>query len=69
MKKTEYGLFSEEGLVEGMFYSPEEATKARDEKYDSEDGLKIKEICPKHLRHPLYWCEECDREEDERTGE
>ncbi len=60
---TEYGLFSDEGLVEDGFYSPEEARKAITERYNEDDGLEIEEICPEHAEHPRNGCEECDAEE------
>lgn len=60
---TEYGLFSDEGLVESGFYSIEEASQARKERYAEDDGLDIEEVCPEHPEHARYGCEECDAEE------
>jgi hypothetical protein len=60
---TEYGLFSDEGMVEGQFYTPEEARAAITDRYDADDGLEIEEICPDHPGQPRCGCEECDSEE------
>jgi hypothetical protein len=60
---TEYGLFSDEGLVESGFYSAEEAREAARERYSEEDGLEIEEVCPDHPEQPHYGCEDCDSEE------
>lgn len=68
---TEYGLFSDEGLVEDGFFSAAEAEEARDTRYDPEDGLGVEEICREHPEQPRYGCEECaaeEQEEDEEDG-
>jgi len=65
---AEYGLFSDEGLVEGGFFSPEEANLAL-ERYSAEDGLEVEEVCPEHPEQPRRWCEECDSEETDEEEE
>jgi hypothetical protein len=60
---TEYGLFSDEGIVEGGFYSVAEAQAAIAERYDADDGLEVEEVCPEHPDHPRCGCEKCDAEE------
>ncbi|MBY0525567.1 MAG: hypothetical protein K2R98_19335 [Gemmataceae bacterium] len=59
----EYGLFSDEGLIEGNFYSLEEATEAL-AKSDPDDELQVFEICPEHPDQTRNHCEECDAEEE-----
>jgi hypothetical protein len=59
----EYGLFSDEGIVEGGFHSLEEAIQAQEQRYDPEDGLEVEEVCPEHPDEPRLGCEECDIEE------
>jgi hypothetical protein len=71
----EYGLFSNEGIVEGGFYSPEEAIQAREQRYDPEDDLEVEEVCPEHPDQPRLGCEEraeafyadLDEEEEEEA--
>jgi len=60
----EYGLFNDEGLVEGGFYDRELARMAIDTHYDPEDGLTIEEICPDHPEHARHGCDECRAEEE-----
>jgi len=59
----ELGLFNDEGLMEGGFYSAEEAAKARTERYSYEDELEILPICPDHEGQPQMACEECYAED------
>jgi hypothetical protein len=56
---TEYGLFNDEGLVEGGFYSVDTAEAAILDRYDSEDELEVKEVCGDHEGQPYDGCEEC----------
>lgn len=56
----EYGLFNDEGLVEGQFYSKEAAGSAIKDRYSDEDELEIYEVCPDHAEQPRYACEECE---------
>ncbi len=65
----EYGLFNDEGLVEGQFYSQEEAIKARDERYTDDDDLEVLEICPDHPEYARLGCEECDRDDENEEEE
>jgi len=61
----EFGIFSNEGLIEGQFYSRDEAVEALSERYDEEgDGLKVLEICPEHEGQPKHGCEECDSDSE-----
>ena len=68
-----YGLFSDEGLVDSDFWTFEEAQKALLERYSEEDELEILEVCPDHPEQPREGCEECnadgEEEEDEEGGE
>lgn len=59
---TEWGLFSDEGLVEDGFYSEDEALSARADRYTLGDGLVALEICRDHPEHPSRACEDCVRE-------
>jgi hypothetical protein len=66
---TEYGLFNDEGMVEGQFYSVQEAEAAIANRYDPEDELSIEEVCEEHPEHAKCGCEECEAEEMEEEGE
>ena len=61
---TEYGIFSDEGLLESNFYSEEAAEAARRERY-AEDDAEVHEICPDHPEHARATCELCNADEDE----
>lgn len=43
MTMTVYGIFNDEGLVEGGFYSAQEAHDAIAERYSPEDGLTVRD--------------------------
>ena len=60
-----YGLFNDEGLVEGGFATREEATKAALESYSPEDDLNVLECCPDHEDYPRICCEACDSEAEQ----
>lgn len=38
---TEYGLFNDEGLIEGQFYSKDEAELAKLDRYTPDDELYV----------------------------
>lgn len=61
----EWGLFNDEGLVEGGFSSETEAEACRITMYDEEDELEALAICPEHPDHALVGCEECEAGDDE----
>lgn len=60
----EYGLFNDEGLVEDGFYTLEDAEKALKD-YDTDDDLRVFEVCPEHEEEPKLFCEKCNPEEGE----
>lgn len=62
---TEFGLFNDEGLVEGEFYTYKEAHNILTTQYTEEDDLVICEICPDHRTQPKCACELCDSDHDE----
>lgn len=61
---AEYGLFNDEGLMEGQFYSVAEAQAAVADRYSAEDDLAVHEVCPDHEGQARDTCEECFAEED-----
>lgn len=66
---TEYGIFNDEGFIEGDFYSREAAEAAVAARY-SDDDCSVHEVCPEHRDQPRDGCEECaaaegDEDEDE----
>lgn len=62
---TEYGLFNDEGLLEGQFYSVAEAEAAIADRYSDEDDLHVSEVCPDHPDQERDNCEECNAETEE----
>lgn len=61
---TEYGIFSDEGLLEGDFHSRVSAENRLDSEY-SEDDAHIAIVCPEHREQEKDNCEECAIEEEE----
>lgn len=68
---TEYGLFNDEGCVEGQMYSPEEAVQrlaeliATGEIDETDHGLAVLPICSDHDEQPRDTCEECFTDDDD----
>lgn len=56
---TEFGIFNDEGLVEGEFYSEAEAQDAARRRYADEDMLVIAPVCGDHHEHQARDCEAC----------
>lgn len=57
----EYGIFSDEGLIEGGFCSRAEATAALAARYQPDDG-DVRRCCHDHPEHEADSCEECAEE-------
>lgn len=55
----EYGLFSDEGCIEAGFHSDTAAEAAIADRYDVDDELTVRAICPDHEEQPADACEEC----------
>ncbi len=55
----EYGIFNDEGLVEGQFYSEGEALEARVTRHSDDLWAEVHEVCPDHEEQPRDGCEEC----------
>lgn len=53
----EWGLFNDEGMVEGDFWSEAEALEAK-ERYDEDDDLTAHQVCGAHREHRADECEE-----------
>ena len=65
---SEYGIFNDEGMIDGPFYSKGEAEKVMAELVaQDEPNLTVSEICPDHAEQDRYSCEECEAEELEET--
>jgi hypothetical protein len=61
----EFGIFSDEGLVEDSFFSLEDAQARLAEVY-AEDDAHVGELCHDHPEHEADTCELCNGEgEDE----
>ena len=58
---TEFGIFNDEGLVEGQFYTEADAVAAAAERYADDEWIEVRQICPDHAEQPAYGCEECEQ--------
>lgn len=54
---TEYGIFTDEGVVARDFYSKEEAAEFACA-HGWED-VTVEEVCPDHPEHARVTCEDC----------
>lgn len=63
----EYGIFSDEGLIEGGFYSRAAAAAALAARYQPDDG-DVRRCCRDHPEHEADSCEECAEEPSCLTG-
>jgi hypothetical protein len=57
---TEYGIFSDEGLLEGQFYDLWKAEERLLGYYHPDDGAYVAVICPDHPEQEELGCEECN---------
>lgn len=62
---THYGLFNDEGLVEGDFASLGEAEAALKSRYTADDDLHVAAQCHEHPEEEADFCASCLDEEDE----
>ncbi len=60
----ELGIFTDEGMIDGPFYSRDEADTAMATLYSEEDGAHVAELCHDHLEQERATCEECNAEVD-----
>ncbi len=69
---TEYGVFNDEGLIAGQFYSVREACEFADEiAADKEDreAMDVQPVCPDHTEQPARACGACALEDDDEDDE
>jgi hypothetical protein len=59
----QFGIFNDEGKVEGDFYSFESAAAAVSERYTDEDEVHVAECCHDHPEHEREACEECNADD------
>jgi len=71
-----YGVFSDEGILSGDFYSKESALAwAHDPKNGCVDEgvidkfVYVEEVCHDHPENPRSSCEECGEDEEEEESE
>ena len=62
---TEFGIFAEDGLLEGGFFSAEDAQKVLDGCYSPDDEAHVGACCHDHPQHEAATCEECNAEEED----
>lgn len=63
-----FGIFSDEGLLEGDFATAADAHEVAISGY-SEDATHVAECCPDHPEHERETCEPCESEGDEGEGD
>lgn len=59
-----YGIFSDEGLLEGDFLTAEDAQRTLDKSY-ADDDARVAPICEYHEDQEAGNCESCGDEEHE----
>jgi|HubBroStandDraft_6_1064221.scaffolds.fasta_scaffold146096_2 hypothetical protein len=70
MNPAGFGIFSDEGMVAGPFYTRQNATDAMvAEDPNGESGLYVAGVCPDHEDHQASCCEICAEEESEEASE
>ncbi|QIG58814.1 hypothetical protein SEA_DATBOI_150 [Gordonia phage DatBoi] len=64
MASTEYGIFNDEGMLEGGFWSEEEAWGNNAVRYADDPNAYVAEVCPicRDEELTLEGCEVCDEE-------
>jgi len=70
---TEYGIFNDEGLLEGQFYDIAKAEAKLASDYNEDDAY-VAAVCPYHSGEEAGHCqscaqEECDEEADEEEDQ
>lgn len=55
----EYGVFNDEGLLEGGFWSETAALESLLNDYSEEDEATVHPVCPEHPDQIEDECEEC----------
>jgi hypothetical protein len=60
----EYGIFNDEGLIEGGYSSQEDAEFDMNQEFDAEDNhpwlrVHVEKVCPDHPEQPKFGCKEC----------
>lgn len=65
----EFGIFNDEGLVEGGFVDRDTAETTVREMYSDEDDLHVGEICHDHPDYEAANCEACAADEAEETDD
>jgi hypothetical protein len=61
---SEFGIFNDEGLLEGDFYEYDKAV-TKMAAYSEETDVHVSEVCPEHREQERKNCEECNAEEEE----
>lgn len=64
-----FGIFSDEGQVEGDFNTEREAEDTLATHYDNEDGLYVAPCCHDHPEFEEDNCEACDEEDEDEDAE
>jgi hypothetical protein len=62
---AEYGIFNDEGALEGGFYNRDTAVGVLETRYADDPQAYVAEACPDHPDHPRESCEECDSEDED----
>lgn len=66
---TEYGIFTDEGKIEGDFYSAEEAERVLCARYGEETDGHVGACCHDHPEQEAANCELCNAEEEDEPCE
>ena len=64
MNMEEYGIFNDEGLIEGLMFSDDEANMTLKQNYSADDNCHVAIICPDHPNHEKEHCETCNSDNE-----
>jgi len=59
----EYGIFTDEGMIDGPIYTQEDAAKTLTYWLEQGETATVEETCPEHNEEPAAYCNECFTEE------
>jgi hypothetical protein len=65
---VEFGIFNDEGLLEGGFTEKQTAYNTMASKYADDKWVYVAEICPDHEEQDREHCEVCAETESTESG-
>jgi hypothetical protein len=63
---VEFGIFTDEGIIEGGFYDRAKAEIVMERDYSEEDA-HVAECCHDHPENEREYCEECEADDEDES--